>query len=353
MHREARGRRLDRRLPGGAEPDHAREQRADLGRPLVRVLFVLLWKFAFRASRRAWRTGPSGSARASTTPRRPRPKPRPSSRSTSAQLADAKNESARIIEEARQQADALKREREAAPQAELAAMRERAAADIEAAKAQAVADLRAEVAASPSVPPRSSCSTTSTRHADPARRELHQPGRGERVSTQDRIDGYADGALRGRAGGGLTSTRSRTSCSASPARSRATTSCATRSSTEPSRPRAARASSRSCSAARRRASRPHWSASWSGLAGLATCRRSSTSSSLALRPRSSWPSPRCASAIGSPTIRKPGSPRRSNKATGKKVELKVDRRSVGARRPRRTVGDTVIDGTVRTPPRTS
>ena len=63
-----------------------------------------------------------------------------------AQLADAKNESARIVEEARQQADALKREREAALQAELASMRERAAADIEASKAQAVADLRSEVA---------------------------------------------------------------------------------------------------------------------------------------------------------------------------------------------------------------
>ena len=40
----------------------------------------------------------------------------------------------------------MKREREAALQAELAAMRERAAADIESSKAQAVADLQAEVA---------------------------------------------------------------------------------------------------------------------------------------------------------------------------------------------------------------
>ena len=63
-----------------------------------------------------------------------------------AQLADAKNESARIIEEARQSADALKRDQEARLQAELAEMRTRAAADIDAAKTQAIADLRGEVA---------------------------------------------------------------------------------------------------------------------------------------------------------------------------------------------------------------
>jgi F-type H+-transporting ATPase subunit b len=63
-----------------------------------------------------------------------------------AQLADAKNESARIIEEARQTADALKRDQEARLQTELADLRTRAAADIEAAKTQAIADLRGEVA---------------------------------------------------------------------------------------------------------------------------------------------------------------------------------------------------------------
>jgi F-type H+-transporting ATPase subunit b len=63
-----------------------------------------------------------------------------------AQLADAKNEAARIIEEARQSADALKRDQEARLQTELAETRARAAADIEAAKAQATADLRGELA---------------------------------------------------------------------------------------------------------------------------------------------------------------------------------------------------------------
>ena len=63
-----------------------------------------------------------------------------------AQLADAKSESGRIIEEARQAADGVRREQEARLQTELAEMRERAAADVESAKAQAIADLRGEVA---------------------------------------------------------------------------------------------------------------------------------------------------------------------------------------------------------------
>jgi F-type H+-transporting ATPase subunit b len=63
-----------------------------------------------------------------------------------AQLGDAKTEATRIIEEARQQGDAVRREQEQRLQTELAAMRERASADVEAAKAQAIADLRGEVA---------------------------------------------------------------------------------------------------------------------------------------------------------------------------------------------------------------
>jgi F-type H+-transporting ATPase subunit b len=64
-----------------------------------------------------------------------------------AQLADARNESARIIEEARQTADALRRDQEARLQTELAEMRQRAQADVEATKEQVMADLRGEVAA--------------------------------------------------------------------------------------------------------------------------------------------------------------------------------------------------------------
>jgi F-type H+-transporting ATPase subunit b len=63
-----------------------------------------------------------------------------------AQLADAKNEAARVIEESRQTADAMRRDLQTRAEAEITEMRQRAAADIEAAKAQAIADLRNEVA---------------------------------------------------------------------------------------------------------------------------------------------------------------------------------------------------------------
>jgi F-type H+-transporting ATPase subunit b len=63
-----------------------------------------------------------------------------------AQLNDAKAEAGRIIEEARQAADQVKRDQEARLQSELAELRTRAVADIDAAKAQAMNDLRSEVA---------------------------------------------------------------------------------------------------------------------------------------------------------------------------------------------------------------
>jgi F-type H+-transporting ATPase subunit b len=63
-----------------------------------------------------------------------------------ADLADAKAEAGRIIDAARQAADALKRDQETRLQAELAELRGKAAADVEAAKVQAIADLRGEVA---------------------------------------------------------------------------------------------------------------------------------------------------------------------------------------------------------------
>lgn len=62
------------------------------------------------------------------------------------QLADAKNEAGRVIEEGRQTADALRRDLQARAETDIAELRQRAAADVESAKAQAIADLRAEVA---------------------------------------------------------------------------------------------------------------------------------------------------------------------------------------------------------------
>lgn len=64
-----------------------------------------------------------------------------------AQLTDARNESARIIEEARQTADDMKQQLADKAQADIAEMRTQAATDIASAKTQAIADLRGEVAA--------------------------------------------------------------------------------------------------------------------------------------------------------------------------------------------------------------
>jgi F-type H+-transporting ATPase subunit b len=63
-----------------------------------------------------------------------------------AQLNDARSEAGRIIEEARQAADQIKRDQEARLQTELAELRQRAVSDIDSAKAQAMTDLRSEVA---------------------------------------------------------------------------------------------------------------------------------------------------------------------------------------------------------------
>ena len=63
-----------------------------------------------------------------------------------AKLADAKAESGRIIEDARQAADQLKADQQARLNEELAAARAAAQADIDAAKGQAMAELRGEVA---------------------------------------------------------------------------------------------------------------------------------------------------------------------------------------------------------------
>jgi F-type H+-transporting ATPase subunit b len=63
-----------------------------------------------------------------------------------AQLNDAKAEAGRIIEEARQAADQIKRDQEARLQDELAELRTRAVADIDDAKGRAMDDLRSEVA---------------------------------------------------------------------------------------------------------------------------------------------------------------------------------------------------------------
>jgi F-type H+-transporting ATPase subunit b len=62
-----------------------------------------------------------------------------------AELADAKTESARIIDEARQQAGAVRADLEARAQSDISDMRAQAATDVESARSRAMDDLQAEV----------------------------------------------------------------------------------------------------------------------------------------------------------------------------------------------------------------
>jgi F-type H+-transporting ATPase subunit b len=109
------------------------------------VLLFLLYKFAYPPVKQAMEAGPSASAPSSRRPTPPSPTPGVLDEYR-AQLNDAKAEAGRIIEEARQAADAIKRDQEVRLQSELAELRQRAIADIGSAKAQAMSDLRDEVA---------------------------------------------------------------------------------------------------------------------------------------------------------------------------------------------------------------
>jgi F-type H+-transporting ATPase subunit b len=111
------------------------------------VVFLFIWRFGYPAIKQGMATRAERIQNDLAAAEAQRGEAETLLNDYRAQLADARNESARIIEEARQQADALKRDQEARLQSELAEMRERATADIENAKTQAIADLRGEVAA--------------------------------------------------------------------------------------------------------------------------------------------------------------------------------------------------------------
>ena len=255
VHRDPRRGRHGRRLPGGTEPDPAGDRTSSSGVPSrSSCSSSSSWKFGVPRPQE----GHGRPHRAD--PRRPRrgrggqgPRPRPSSPSTRASWPTPSNESARIIEEARQTADAMKADLQARRQTrarrDCASGRpptsrrpRRRPSPTSAARWPTLAIGAAEQVVEPQPRPG---------HQHRARRGLHQPGRG--VATDGRRRAHRRlrrGAARGRPGRGRRSARSRTSCSASPASSRATTSCATRSPTRTSPSARASRSSRTCSAAR-------------------------------------------------------------------------------------------------------
>jgi F-type H+-transporting ATPase subunit b len=110
------------------------------------VLLFLLWRFAYPAIKQGMqarteriRAELAGAEQAKAEAQELLDQYR-------AQLNEARSEAGGIIEEARQAADQIKRDQATRLQTELAEIRARAVADIDAAKAQAMTELRSEVA---------------------------------------------------------------------------------------------------------------------------------------------------------------------------------------------------------------
>lgn len=110
------------------------------------VLLLLLWKFAYPAIKKGMQDRTERIRSDLAEAEQAKSEAQALLDQYRTQLNEAKSEAGRIIEESRQVADQLKRDQEARLQAELAEIRTRAVADIETAKAQAMTELRSEVA---------------------------------------------------------------------------------------------------------------------------------------------------------------------------------------------------------------
>ena len=110
------------------------------------VLFVLIAKFAFPAVKKGIDARADKIRSSLDEAERTRDEASTILDQYRRQLADAKNESARIIEEARQAADKLRQDLKSQAEAEVAEIKQRAQEDIAAQVERAMGDLRARVA---------------------------------------------------------------------------------------------------------------------------------------------------------------------------------------------------------------
>jgi F-type H+-transporting ATPase subunit b len=110
------------------------------------VLFVLMAKFAFPSVQNAMQARTNRIRKDLDDAERVKSEAQTILDQYTAQLQDAKSEANRIIEEARQTADQLRRDLMARAEAEVAELRQRNADDINAAKDRTLADLRTQVA---------------------------------------------------------------------------------------------------------------------------------------------------------------------------------------------------------------
>jgi F-type H+-transporting ATPase subunit b len=109
------------------------------------VVFLLMWKFAFPAVKTTMEARTERIRQSLDSAEKAKDDATAVLADYQRQLADAKNESNRIIEEARQTAEALRRDLMAKAEADAAEVRTRATADIAAAKDRAMAELRTEL----------------------------------------------------------------------------------------------------------------------------------------------------------------------------------------------------------------
>jgi F-type H+-transporting ATPase subunit b len=109
------------------------------------ILFALMWKFAIPAARKAMVARTEKIRDDLATAEDAKTSAQTVLDEYQRQLADAKNESNRIIDEARQTAESLRRDLMAKAEADAQEVRARATADIDAAKDRAMAELRTQL----------------------------------------------------------------------------------------------------------------------------------------------------------------------------------------------------------------
>jgi F-type H+-transporting ATPase subunit b len=110
------------------------------------VLLFLLWRFAYPAIKQGMQARTERIRAELAGAEQAKAEAQALLDEYRAQLNEARSEAGGIIEEARQAADQIKRDQATRLQTELAEIRARAVADIDAAKAQAMTELRSEVA---------------------------------------------------------------------------------------------------------------------------------------------------------------------------------------------------------------
>jgi F-type H+-transporting ATPase subunit b len=109
------------------------------------IVFLLMWKYAFPSVKKGMDARTDRIRDSLSSAEQAKNDAQTILEDYQRQLADAKNEANRIIEESRQTAEALRRDLIARAEADAAEIRARATADIEAAKERAMEELRGQL----------------------------------------------------------------------------------------------------------------------------------------------------------------------------------------------------------------